>query len=313
MVISPDQLQRSRPEYVSEDRLCVRCGYNLKGLKTSANCPECGRPISKIRRGYRASDNLVQAPLSWLLSFRVATVLLMLAAAVAVVVQFGGPFAIARWPNAVPLAAISAAIAWCVGIMLATRPRPVTSATTLDPREEWRGHRWIAQVTQICWPVSILLGFALVRSGVATTSLMTAAGVLAFIAAIGLIWVCIYLSNVCFWAADTGLAINFRACAWTVTIAGVAMLVLATRLYMLAAAPGAGPGVFGAMITWPVLVVAGVFTFAAMVHLLWCLWRLQGMAAWAVINHVTAVGRDDRMRERAVHAAMHEQRRQTPR
>lgn len=313
MVISPDQLQRSRPDYVSEDRLCVRCGYNLKGLKTSGNCPECGRPISKVRRGYRASDNLVQAPLTWLLAFRLATVLLMLGLAAAVVVQFAGPFVARRWPDAVPLAAISAALAWCIGIMLATRPRPVTSATTVDPRDEWRGHRWVARISQFGWLAAIVLGYAFVRSGLVSGAMLTVVGVLAFIAAIGLVWVCIYLSNVCFWAADTALAINFRACAWTVTAAGVAMLLLAARIYMLAAAPAAGPGVFGAVITWPVIVLSGVFTLAAMLHLLWCLWRLQGMASWAVINHVTAAGRDDRMRERAAQAALDQQRRTKPR
>src|SRR5262245_61893916 len=29
------------------DLLCEGCGYTLKGLPTSSNCPECGKPISQ--------------------------------------------------------------------------------------------------------------------------------------------------------------------------------------------------------------------------------------------------------------------------
>jgi len=36
---------------VEQDRPCVRCSYNLKGLPTTGSCPECGTPIQDSLRG----------------------------------------------------------------------------------------------------------------------------------------------------------------------------------------------------------------------------------------------------------------------
>lgn len=42
--------------------LCVRCGYNLRGLPSDGKCPECGTPIGRSRRG----NILAAADSSWL-------------------------------------------------------------------------------------------------------------------------------------------------------------------------------------------------------------------------------------------------------
>jgi hypothetical protein len=36
---------------ITEDTLCARCGYNLRGLATSGSCPECNAPISQSVQG----------------------------------------------------------------------------------------------------------------------------------------------------------------------------------------------------------------------------------------------------------------------
>ena len=40
-------LQQLQDDSFTEDLPCVRCGYNLRGLKPEGNCPECGAAISK--------------------------------------------------------------------------------------------------------------------------------------------------------------------------------------------------------------------------------------------------------------------------
>ena len=55
---SPKYLKYRRPVRESsveivEDVHCPRCGYNLRGLATGCNCPECGH---RIERGTRRHD-----------------------------------------------------------------------------------------------------------------------------------------------------------------------------------------------------------------------------------------------------------------
>jgi hypothetical protein len=313
MPIRPQELIDARPDFVSEDRECAGCGYNLKGLKTNANCPECGRPISKRRRGSALSDNLVHAPMSWLLGFKAGALLLLFSGAAFIGVQLLGAFARRNVPELVTAVEVGSTTVWWIGVLLVTRPRPVTPSTVIDPREEWFYYRLCSRLTQACWPVLVGVSVLIVRM-VATAAAASAAapptvagppdwlywiaGVVAFAAAGGLVFLCIYLSNLCYWAADTTLGMNFRACAWTVTAAAVTGLLLTLRIVFGAALAGPGTG-FGSMITWPILVGAGFFITVASGHLLWCLWRLQNLAAWAVIHHVTAEGKDDRMKERA--------------
>jgi len=37
----------STPHFPSEDSLCEKCGYPLKGLSPDGGCPECGQPIAE--------------------------------------------------------------------------------------------------------------------------------------------------------------------------------------------------------------------------------------------------------------------------
>ncbi len=39
------------PEEPEADLLCLRCGYNLRGLDAASNCPECGFQIERSRNG----------------------------------------------------------------------------------------------------------------------------------------------------------------------------------------------------------------------------------------------------------------------
>lgn len=39
------------PEIAPNQAVCLQCGYQIRGLATSGNCPECGTPIARSMRG----------------------------------------------------------------------------------------------------------------------------------------------------------------------------------------------------------------------------------------------------------------------
>lgn len=57
---------------IAEDKLCIDCGYNLRGLKPEGRCPECGGAVGASLRGHE----LQAASLPWLRSIRRGFVLI---------------------------------------------------------------------------------------------------------------------------------------------------------------------------------------------------------------------------------------------
>lgn len=46
----------SAAPFLDRDVACVRCSYNLRGLPTNRNCPECGEPIANSIKGFMLQD-----------------------------------------------------------------------------------------------------------------------------------------------------------------------------------------------------------------------------------------------------------------
>ncbi|MFM9958792.1 MAG: hypothetical protein ACKVZJ_12020 [Phycisphaerales bacterium] len=67
-------------ELIGESLPCVKCWYDLKSLKRTARCPECGTPVSRTLRSLFASDlgflGLLRRRLRWLLAIPILVVLL---------------------------------------------------------------------------------------------------------------------------------------------------------------------------------------------------------------------------------------------
>jgi hypothetical protein len=194
----------------------------------------------------------------------------------------------------VVLAGICAA--WTLGVFLCTRPRPVMPTTAVNVLTEWRGLRTISRVTQCFWPLTALL--VMFSLWVHANSLSVAAlyvavacaGISLLVAVGGLAPTCAFIAHMADWAEDSSLAQSLRGCAWTIGFCGVviAMAVLNTYTAVLGS-------IFGGVLA--VLIIAMVFMPPA--YFLFCLFRLQSMARWAVWNHVAAEAKLDRFRARA--------------
>lgn len=308
---SPAPRRADPPTLITTDRTCVKCGYNLRGLSIGGVCPECGRKIQSHKHLPRYADQMIAAPMPWLRGFSLGTLLLaiggtgMVLSAVACMfitlpaappVGGGG----GSWQEAMLwLPPIFAAI-WSVGVFFTMRPRPVTPATLEDPSREWRRARLAAQASQPFWLIGFILAVIATGPGVAgVLSAWVALGSIA-IAAAGCGPLFYILSNLAYWASDTGLADRLRICAWSIGVATVLLLLILSGLGRLRVGGFAGNLVFAFLFFIGVVI--------PLVHTPICLWQLSAMGGWVVVNSATAGARDDRLRrkaerERALHAA----------
>ena len=60
--VPPSKPERKSSAKPPDEILCIRCGYNLRGLASDGQCPECGTPIERSRRG----NILAAADSAWL-------------------------------------------------------------------------------------------------------------------------------------------------------------------------------------------------------------------------------------------------------
>ena len=293
--VDVDKIKRVKPSFIDYDRPCVSCGYNLIGLMSDGVCPECGRKI-KIRKQeiQRYSDNLVNAPASWLAAFATGSLLLFFGSLTVFVALGVGAWLAARANSVGAMFAALAAAVWFAGVWMVTRPRPVMNTTMIDPRKEWRGLRWSARVTQVFWLLAALMLIASAESGqiafawAALPSFAIAAG--------GMLPLCVLLSNLAHWGSDSGLAGHFRACAWLLGFAGTLLTLHGINVLTGAMLMG---GSLAALIALALIYCAAIPFF----YMMFCCFLLQGMSRWALLNHATADAKTERLRRQAELAA----------
>lgn len=217
------------PVLITEDRLCTRCSYNLKGLKTTERCPECGTPIRPKQVG---GGSMTEAPLPYLERLAVWSSLGVTAAGIAFCVGLTGAAFQPGSAGAVIVAGLTALAAWGWGysVRIITEPRRLGVASNIDPQTEWRAWRSSARWSQWMWGAGFTLLFvavtayygALVRQGppgpntpplvmpgiVPVATWLGAAALLAALA--GLIPTAVHMSFLADWANDITLAMRLR-------------------------------------------------------------------------------------------------------
>jgi len=294
--IDPDSLRRLSPLTIEEDRKCVSCGYNLLGLRVDSICPECGRPIQVRRKSIpRYTDNLINAPKLWLASFAFGCFILFVAGMSMLVTLIILSVAPTNAKFSIAIGVCLAACLWFVASFIVTQPRPMMPLTAIDPKKEWRGLRWSARITQFFWiGMAALVAFSwhsLARNVTPSPYILYSAFTCFVIAAAGLMWLCVYISNIAFWG-DQEVGTNFRTCAWM--IGAAAFLGIVTVFNILTNAILIG-GFWATMIY-------GLFLFFIVVpefYLMYCLFQLQHMARWALTNHAIADAKTRRLKAQA--------------
>jgi hypothetical protein len=283
----PGAIDRAAARVV-DDIACEGCGYNLRGLPASGKCPECGRPVTRARRG-RYERDMVAAPLPWLRKMSWAANLLALAA----FAQLGAVFAPLVLGSLsfvlVPVVVVSPVV-WLVGVFAVTRPRPMMPSVAKDSVQEWAKLRMWTRILQFGWPLGAAfdaLGLIPALSTGAAGTILHAFSLFAMLAGVaGHSALCLYLSRLADWANDTTLEDRFKSSAYLFP-AGAAAFVVAMLVRLL--------GFFGVLLSVGLYVVMlwSIFQFYM------ALWGFASIARWALINHASADARDIRMRERA--------------
>ncbi len=278
---------------IAEDRPCRFCGYNLRGQQSDGMCPECGKSVRHPRYAAQFSDQMSNAPVAWLRGYQLGTLLLCLGAWVMTPSVAGWLVFGQVWFGAV---ALIGAGAWITGTIVATRPRPRTLATMIDPETEWRVPRVLARWSQLAWVLALGAGVLVQTLGLVNVLTQSVVTILALTGVVGWWPLLKVQSNLAYWAADTDLSNKLRNSAWAVAPAvgvGWGMLIFT------------GSGWSGFLIGkvmvyffWVGLIVV------ALGYLLITLTQLWRMGHWAMVNQLTRELKDERLREQVRRAAL---------
>lgn len=151
---------------VTEDRPCVGCGYNLKGLAITGRCPECSAPIERsAKRSVRVAQ-LDMLPEPTRRSLSVALFCMAPAMLVGATAFLLAGFESLRLVGAsFALLAASASIVWAMAVWTATAADSFAAGLEWQILGEWAhdlpSARSLARWSQLAWtPAALLLAAA---------------------------------------------------------------------------------------------------------------------------------------------------------
>jgi hypothetical protein len=238
---------------IAEDAFCSACGYNLRGLLSHLNCPECGTPISRSIFGHllRFSEPAWLRQLSHGAWWVVAGVLGGIAAGMAgwllmMLAGFGLPPGVAA---AAPVLSVLATLVFVVGVWLLTMPDPARSETerALSARAVARWCAMAAVGTAVLEFAHMPAAGPIVPAAPAIALLLAAHLLFGIVKIVGFAAGFVWLHSLALRFPADGLARQTRIVGWGyVLCAGVAMF-LAGGFMVVGAGAGAAPGPAGGL------------------------------------------------------------------
>lgn len=199
-------------ELIRDGRTCRKCGYVLTGLRVGGRCPECGTPIINKRKHLR-EPQIGEAPAGYLASLTCGLRLIVFGIMLSVLTGIlGGATSL---PSLLFLVLGSVALVMPIaGVWFATTPRPKMIEGMGGPGE-WRQLRAWSRWTQIALiPAFALVVLSAITTGTLRLILVSLAGLLWLLPALGWIPLAIYISFIADWARDDHAGNALRGASW---------------------------------------------------------------------------------------------------
>lgn len=261
-------------ETIDEDLHCVKCGYNVRGLRYGRSCPECNAPIEPASRDVLLSGDDAERR-AWRLGLGLAAVCLFAAVAARLLL-----FVLGFWGLSPEVASAYLWLGFGLSIVWAVAAWRITPAS-LGRRWMFMGRlRWVVRVSQLFWPVAYaawILGRA-----TAPSVLLFWATSLRFLAGLGAIVLALMLVPVATAAHRETAARRLNAVVW--------LLPILTLL----------PQAFPRSIAWIFLVPLGMLLLLwAWVMILYAmgLGELHRHVRWTMLEANVLASRDERVSE----------------
>ena len=293
------------------DWTCFKCGYSLVGLRVGGKCPECGTLIAPPKVSATRDDHMTDAPIPYLKGMAGGYFLMMLGGvgmiAFAVAARnYGEPWCM--------IAGTLAAGAWWAGVFVVTQPRRSAVRPYAEMVAEWKRTRMANRISQAAWPLAFAVGAtamfvqqasinAALASGTMPVGMMGAmsqgvialysfAGLCVLGASLGLVPLCVQLSDIADWSGDTGLGNRLRVAAWGLAF-GIPTITFTPLIGSINGVPQTILVVLNIMFALAIITLVG----CSLVFLS-CLFSQCSMAFWAVRNSITGRERDIRVATR---------------
>jgi len=277
---------------IMEDRSCVNCGYNLRGLPMNGPCPECGTPIRPKKHG-RYADNLTDAPMWYLRT--VAVGLGLMSAGIFLpllwlLFALLSPLRLAGVGVSIASAGvmITAGLCWIVGAIIATAKRATQDRTAPDWLLDSPAIRSGARFGQLVPLVASALAIPVASLGGTLGLLLDST--LSWLTLVAMAPLCVYVSGLADWAGDTGAASRLRASGWCMTVCSTIGFLCTLLLQV--------PGFPVPFLAVVVRVLAVLAILLGVVMMVAGIVQTSLTAAWAIQNSSASYARELRLAEK---------------